>query len=680
MKHFSLFVFLLALYTLQACKKDKGPDEANNTEKVAPDGFNYTTSKSVSVNIRLLSNSNEPLKGVPVEVISPKSGEVLIKAVSNNDGYVKSSVNIPAYLDTVTVKPNYVGLVQDVKAIIKDNTISCVIGGSEGLSGNVVLDLKPADGLSFFGKSSASALGTAFSYMGTYDSKGRPNYLEAQSGAVSANLLASINASLPENQSVYELHPEYINDNATQNLNITATTDVYITFISEGAGYYNALGYYTYPTDNPPNNRNKIDNIKYVFPNTSALGSGGGMRSGDRVKLGSFSAGTTVALVLFQNGWSNSTKTVDNGVTKYYSDKDLNPEPNGTLEIHSILLNYSTEKIFVMGWEDLPRSHPAGDNDFNDLLIYASSSTANAISTSGVTEVKSPDDDDQDGVQNTLDEFPNDASKAYVNYFPSENTWGTLAFEDNWPKKGDYDVNDLVVNYRYAMVSNAQNNVVEMTADFAPTAAGASFYNGFGVEFPFASTAVSSVTGYKFISDYISLNSNGTEAGQSKAVIIPFDNHEALVKNPNGAFFINTKEEKEKVAGDTAHVSIQFSSPLTQSQLGQAPFNPFLISNMRRGYEIHLPGYTPTSKANTSLFGTDDDNSSSSAQRYYLTKENAPWGLSFTETFSYPSEFNAIGNAYLHFTEWAGSNGSLYPDWYKSTESGYRDQSKIYSK
>lgn len=43
--------------------------------------------------------------------------------------------------------------------------------------------------------------------------------------------------------------------------------------------------------------------------------------------------------------------------------------------------------------------------------------------------------------------------------------------------------------------------------------------------------------------------------------------------------------------------------------LGAAPFNPFLIADQNRGYEVHLPGYAPTSKANALLLGTKDDGS-----------------------------------------------------------------------
>jgi LruC domain-containing protein len=78
------------------------------------------------------------------------------------------------------------------------------------------------------------------------------------------------------------------------------------------------------------------------------------------------------------------------------------------------------------------------------------------------------------------------------------------------------------------------------------------------------------------------------------------------------------------------------------------------------------------------LFGTDDDGSSPS--RYYVSKDNWPWALSFTSQFSYPVEVERIDKAFLHYMEWVNSNGTAYTDWYSNTGSGYRNDSGIYSK
>jgi len=114
--------------------------------------------------------------------------------------------------------------------------------------------------------------------------------------------------------------------------------------------------------------------------------------------------------------------------------------------------------------------------------------------------------------------------------------------------------------------------------------------------------------------------------------------------------------------------------------LGYVPFNPFLIANQVRGTEIHLPNTAATDKATATLFGTGDDNSVLATGKFYLSKENSPWALSFTDAFNYPTEGKPITEAYLHFNDWVRSGGVSYKDWYINTTTGYRNNIGIYLK
>jgi LruC domain-containing protein len=205
-----------------------------------------------------------------------------------------------------------------------------------------------------------------------------------------------------------------------------------------------------------------------------------------------------------------------------------------------------------------------------------------------------------------------------------------------------------------------------MTGGYVVENAFASYTNGFGVQLPVSAGVVSSVTGQRRTDNYTTLSASGIESGQAKAVILPFENHKILLAATSN----NAK--------DTVNVNVMFTTPQTITALAGAPYNPFLISNKRRGYEVHLAGQLPTDKADLSLLGTFHDNSNPGLSKYYLSAENWPWGLSFTETFNYPKEGYAVNEAYLHFGEWATSGGSVFTDWYKNTALGYRDLSKIY--
>ena len=705
---------ILGLATIASCKKEHyGGIDENNVKKVAPNGFDYKTAKDVGLNLTLLTNNDQPLAGVVVSVYNTDSttaGTAIFKGVTDAKGNLSATLSVASNLTQLVIDPAYVGLMRNVRVNIRSNAITATIGGKNGYSGDVVAETilstgggSPggSGGLGILGLSNTDYLypspytNTADAVLNTTDYPlyaGRPKYLEPTPDVVDATLLAYVNSSLPEYISVNNLHPEYLTSSAVSNINVTATSDVWITYVSEGAGYQNTLAYYTYNTNNPPTSAsggtsvNGIDKITMVFPNASGIGSGGALKSGDKVKLGSFSAGTTIAFVLIQNSWTGSG--INLNAQKFYSDSQLNPESTSALKKHSIVLYDDVHKLYLFGFEDLNRESPANnpynyasDNDFNDLVFYASANPVGGISTVGIPPIDKGTDSDGDGVPDVLDAFPNDPARAYITYFPSQNGQARLAFEDNWPAKGDYDLNDLVIDYRYTFVLNAQKNLVTLQGDYNIVAVGASFKNGFGVQLPFSAASVKSVTGQKAVSNYIQFASNGVEAGQTNAVIIPFDNHEAVIGNPDGAFFINTLNAKPKVQGTPVSVLVTFNTPMSIANLSASSINPFLICNLKRGNEAHLPGYAATSKANQSLFATSDDASLIGGRKTYTSINNYPWAISFNDnSFQYPLETISILDAYPHFVDWASSNGSNFADWYSNLTTGYRNTSNIYNK
>ncbi|MFP3458846.1 LruC domain-containing protein, partial [Psychrobacter sp. SIMBA_152] len=64
--------------------------------------------------------------------------------------------------------------------------------------------------------------------------------------------------------------------------------------------------------------------------------------------------------------------------------------------------------------------------------------------------------------------------------YPGENDWVTLAYEDKWPFSGDYDFNDVVVNYRTPQLIEG-SNVVGYKIDGQLVGVGATYHNGFAV-------------------------------------------------------------------------------------------------------------------------------------------------------------------------------------------------------
>jgi len=310
---------------------------------------------------------------------------------------------------------------------------------------------------------------------------------------------------------------------------------------------------------------------------------------------------------------------------------------------------------------------------FSNGAILSKTQTKNIVATTcngGMGQIDTPPppttDNDGDGVTSEFDVDDNNPNIAFVSYFPSQSTWGTYAFEDQWPRKGDYDVNDIILGFRIAYYTNTSNMVTEMGIDYNLRAAGSVY--SLGLAFQLDNTAASniqSVTGQNLAgSEPFSLNANGTESGVNLAVIPLFNNQ--------GASFLNTIPGEYSATTDR-YIRIRFASPVQQSNLTIAYFNMFITVNSR-GKEVHLPGYTVTTKFDPSftigeaLFPGD----------IYKYADGMMWGLMFPSHFRYPAEYESIADAYTHFAEWATSGGTAYQNWYEPL-SGYTNESLIYS-
>lgn len=208
-----------------------------------------------------------------------------------------------------------------------------------------------------------------YSAIGTYNWDGKPNYLVNPGDTVSTDFRNSITATLPEYRSVPVYNPQLIADGRTETIGVTCPSDIWITFVDEGAVYRNVLGYYTYPTNNPPAVAPTAAQIKIIFPNASKSGFGGSLNPGDKVYLGNFPPNTSVGFVLIADGWNGDSVTAGKWIL--YSDSRFNPEKDSILQKHTVMLHDSTSDRLVIGFEDIRRDGYGSDQDFNDVLFFA---------------------------------------------------------------------------------------------------------------------------------------------------------------------------------------------------------------------------------------------------------------------------------------------------------------------
>lgn len=369
------------------------------------------------------------------------------------------------------------------------------------------------------------------------------------------------------------------------------------------------------------------------------------------------------------NQWYHLAMTYDGSILKMYINGQLKNSlaATGVLKVNTRTLSIGSDngaQKFFHG-------------DIDECLFFDRALTQTEIQANFYEQGSSPDQDG-DGVVDAEDAYPEDPARAFNNFYPSMG-FGSLAFEDLWPATGDYDFNDLVMDYQFKTVTSGTNKVTEIYGHFVVRAIGAGLHNGFGVQFPGATLSPSeiTVTGYDLREGYITLNGNGTEANQENITIIAFDDAYNVLPSPGG-IGVNVVPGEPYVVPDTLVITVGFTPNLyTLDEIGLADFNPFLIVNQERGREVHLPDQAPTSLADPSYFGTDQDDSDPASGRYYKTRNNLPWGINIAESYSYTIELRQITSAYLKFGSWAESSGVLFSDWYKDLN-GYRNESNIY--
>jgi LruC domain-containing protein len=679
---------LTLLCSLAACLSIGGEEipvaEKNIDNMLIPPGFDFQAVVEKEVAITILDNEDQPLQGVPVFLYADSASYargLLISGQTDAEGRWSGSLQMESWRDGVIIHTPYIGLPFDRKVAfaLGADGIDVTLGGR-----NPTVFEEPENRIATDDDPSVRRVGqtddfaSRYVYLGTYNANGVPAYLEPQRDPITQDLLDLINNTLPEGSQVPIDNPQYIADGISADTRLLDSCAVWVTFVHEGAGYKNALGYYVYDLANPPASTDDIDSLYMLFPNASFAGSGGGMYSGDKVYLGNFPPGTGIGWFLVNDGWNATSKTVKNVPDTKWSNPAFNTFTSAANRQHVALLADPEREILLLGMEDIAR--PGGDKDFNDAVFYVTSNPFEAIDTEDVPQTKPPtgNDQDDDGVIDNNDAYPNDPDKAFDSYTPALNTFGSMAFEDLWPHKGDYDMNDVVVDYNVHFITNVANEVSRLNIRLLVKALGGSLKNGLGIELNCDPAAVASVAGSQLNRGLVTIASNGTEAGQNKAVIIAFEDGHKYV-GANSGVFVNTEIGSTYYEADTILLVIDFVNPVPRAQLGYAPFNPFIYINQIRGRELHLKDHPPTTLADLSYFGTEADASDPAAGQYYQTASGLPWAIQLPVVFDYPIERAPVPRAHIRFIDWVESAGNSFSNWYLKGSSN-RSEPNIYKR
>ncbi|MEI7724652.1 MAG: LruC domain-containing protein [Bacteroidota bacterium] len=641
-------------------------------QMIVSSNFDWMTTHDVNISLSAKDNQDNPIEGVrfTLYTASPDSGGVyLTSGITGADGVLKAVAVLPGTMNKVTVFNNFLGLIRQMEVPVTSGEINANFGGITPAPVS-----EKSGGLPLIQSPNA----VKWVYMSSFNSQGVPNNLMPVNDPVNQTLLHDINTALPEYKNESVAHPEYFAAGVPKNIDVLTPSDIFITYITEGAGWMNSIGFFIFNTATPPASAALIDTIHVMFPNLSNTGSSGALNPGNKIHLGVFPAGKSIGWVVVPHGWNGLGTYVGPTSDVWYSIPAFNTT-DPTMLSHMFQLKDVSRQQILLSFED-QGGYQGSDHDYNDGVFYLTINPLSSVNTTNMPQIATTViDQDHDGVPDNSDDYPADPNKAFNNYTPSKTGYSSLVFEDLWPGKGDYDFNDMAVSYRFNQVTNAQNQVVEIDATLIPEAIGAAYHSGFAFQLPVTPDKIQHVTGTSLNHAYINLSANNTESGQSKAVIVAFDDaFDQLHYSGQGETGINTTVGAGYVTPDTLRLVISLNSPVAASVMGSPPYNPFIIVNRNRNREVHLANKPPTDKVDGTEFGTANDDSKPLQGRYYKTVNNLPWAMNITEKFQYPKEKTSIDAGYLHFVTWAQSAGAANSDWYKNLQ-GYRVSSKLFT-
>lgn len=482
---------------------------------------------------------------------------------------------------------------------------------------------------------------------------GKPENLTWNKNDYPADFFDRINNALPEAR----VNEAFLTDDIGSNITLKEEGEVFITFLHEGAGFKNAFGYFTFDKNNPPTSADQVDEI-IIFPNLSYPH----LTNGHRLSLGTFPAGTTIGFFIAANGFDYYTGVKSSGVPYYYSLKGLNPDPTDNLKQHNVLLFDNEVEEVIIGFEDLPRAW--GDNDFNDAVFSVKTTPATAIDSSQLVAMPEVDDSDADGIPDTEDEFPNNYRRAYSSFYPSQADWVTLAFEDNWPSVGDYDMNDLVVRERFQTIYNANGNITGFKLSGFIDARGAAYHNGFALR-------LMGIAPDSIYTASITIDGNtyqkSPEQNQTDAVLkLWSDSHVFTTTNEAGACqHFNTVKSCSQFEPVAFELDVEFSGSV--ANLPHASLDFFLYRTNYRGREIHFADYPPTDLFDFSQLGRIDDTSDAALGRYFRSANNLPWAIKVPTQWRHPQEYIDVIWAYPDYETWVESSGVDATDWHSTS-------------
>ena len=246
--------------------------------------------------------------------------------------------------------------------------------------------------------------------------------------------------------------------------------------------------------------------------------------------------------------------------------------------------------------------------------------------------------------------------------------WGTLMFEDLWPSYGDYDFNDVVVNYQVDLMMQNKNQAREMFIALCVRAIGGKLPYDLYLSLrgvrpdQIADIKMDDLQNGVQSCDLVKVNS-----GNSRPAILKFVDIKQNLNKPGGTTFLNVRPGEEMKTGNLTVVSfnVTFRNAISTRDLAFDTFD-FFIARDDQQQEIHLAGFEPV------LFGADryralrtqPTSNANTQSEYYYSNDNLVWGICIPAEIPHAYETRDFLTAYPNFAKWAQSGGVSNTDWY----------------
>lgn len=528
----TLCSIMLAFLSI-GCEHDVyNPDNGKDDEKT-PNSFDFSTTSSIQVNVKYdVPEGYKVLFEIYLEdpftidkdgqIIKRTDLEPVIRRMTDGNGaYSGKEIINSDHGDEAYIYTSYIGVPTLFKTVIAGDAITADIKWDS-------TDDNPQT------RAEGWQAPKGYHVLGTWSSKGYPHYLDTDNKiTIPGDVLTIINTTLKEGGTCPKQYRQAIdfeiNDPEGRN------AEVSIRIIGGTSGAASAFGYYCYRADASLSEIKKAPKC-IVFPNTLMDNyynkKASGLQGGESVKLHYIDPDGVDQGTVFPNGvkigWFLLNDSFYGGNNKpFYSTTKL----NGDGRTHTAA--FRIDDFVVLSFEDWT------DQDYNDIQFNVWSNPIEAIINPDIPDIK-PDGGNED--------------KKYSLEYK-----GIIAFEDNWPRKGDYDLNDVIVKYQSVLNFNDANQVLSTEDTYELLWSGATFKNGFAYQLNTERSNMST----EILEAPTSFNGQGLDTDLSKATVNVF------------LSALDVTERNTKTA--TYKIKNTFKTPLSHETLGIPPYNPFIM-------------------------------------------------------------------------------------------------------